>query len=326
MYSIKINKKTFNMPETWNELEHYKWKKLVDAKENEKELKTYDIFSILSGIPVSIIKKIPIQQLHELNKLANFFYKEEVPVVNTEDILTEFEYDGETYYLRNFRAETTFEEWIDFKETDDIIIQLAVMAKKKVKTTKWNWKKFKKTEVEEYETYDDYDINERIKHFSNLDIITIKKLSNFFFNNYKTLQIFISQYSLVLESLTLQVESIKSSMKSGAGMGLYNKYQIWILTKMKKRLEKDWLKFSNSTLIQQENLQLMKKQIRLDKNMKNIKSKIIVILLSILCAGCVGSYYINRTKITNVDVDILYIKNNDTIHIDTLKLNIKQVY
>lgn len=246
MYSIKINKKTYDLAESWDELEYYKYKKLVEVNEKKEALKSYELFSLLSGIPLDIIKKIKIQQLHELEKLANFFVNDPIPAVPTHEYINEFEIDGTIFYLREFRAETTFEEWMDFKETDDIIIQLSVMAKKKVETKKWNYKKFKYEKTYKYEKYDDYDLDERIKQFNNLDIITIKKISNFFLSNYQQLKLFTSQYSLILATLTQQVESIKSSMQAGGGMRHYNRYQIWILTKMKKHLEKSYQKCFSS--------------------------------------------------------------------------------
>lgn len=255
MYSIKIKNKSFDLPENWDEFEYGRFKELIDKK--EEKLKTYELLSIVSGIPLHVIKKIRLDDIQKLMPLIDFFLKAELPEI--EDSINEFEIEGEVYYLNEFKEDVHFEEWIDFRETDDIITKVAVMAKRKI------GKKF--------ETYDSYELEDRIKLFNKLDVITIKKIHNFFLNNWNRQNSVFQTSLMVHQALTLQRTFLNHLIKNGAGSQLYNKYQMAILSRKNKSLERNLMKYFGITNTQLKEIMLKMKPKELEKKLKELKTK-----------------------------------------------------
>ena len=184
------------------------------------------------NIPIDELKRM---KLTDANKLAKY-----VSFLNTkmsEEAITEFDFNGNTYYVGQNIFETEFQDFVSIQNTMQNVsgntltvlpTLIAIMAKRKIDGT--------------LESLDDYNVEERSKEFLKLPITVANSLSVFFYQSISVLQITSQLYSNPKEAVQRKIEECRNIVKKQVGVGwltrLLRGTSLYYLKFIEKRLDK----------------------------------------------------------------------------------------
>ena len=237
MKTIKFNNKSYQIPTCWEEVTLEMQIKVSDIAAGEKYVQTLGIIAGYTGIDVQELKNSPINNLVDVMKQLKFIDKP-IPA----EPIFKFEFKGSEYIIN---PDILNQEFQDFVAIQTAIAEhadsqwkltpyiLAVMAKKAG------------------ETLDDFDVNTRAKEFLQLDVTIANRVSAFFLNNTKILNLLMMYSSPVareeiLQSKIGELNSSLNKLQKQRGGNLL--IRLWIMTSRKyiKFLRKEWERYFNS--------------------------------------------------------------------------------
>jgi hypothetical protein len=233
MKDYKFNEKTYQIPESWNEITI---KQVIDLDELSDLMPDAQLIALIStytGIPLDELKVSNLSEINEILSIMDFINTEYVPKPTNE-----FEFKGSKYSCLPDLREQEFQDWLSiqnilYANKDNPAKGLARMISVYCKKSG--------------ESLDDIDLNEREKLFMELPITDARSIESFFLANLHACNI-ITQLSLrepEMEKAILQsFNELSSTMKASAMQyGWYSptKYAILIYQKyllyLKKELE-----------------------------------------------------------------------------------------
>lgn len=237
MKSIKFLDKTYECPESWNEVKLKQQIEVSEIANQQKYVKMIALVAGYTGIPIETLKQAPIKEGERLMKELDFL-KKDLP----EDPIKEFELNGDKYYVADSITKMQWQEYVSNMTAIEMFndniwkvtpFLLATMAKR------------------EGETLDDFDIEKRAQFFEeNIDVPTANRLRSFFLTNWRVSK-FITQLSSpdqqqkILQNKIKELRSSINKLKKTRGGNLLIRLWIIILNKWICYLEKQWVKSFN---------------------------------------------------------------------------------
>jgi len=224
---LVINKVWYLCPTSWEEITLRQQLKVnADALLIQNDaFKKISILSGYAGIPVDVLKRIPIAELTELFKSIDFV-NTSMPIQQ----ITEIVFKDEIYYVSQNLLEIEFQDFISIENIvqansgntyNALPVIIAIMAKKKRKDGT-------------LETIDDYDIMQRAEMFKDLPLTTINSISVFFYNYANGLQIATASSSIMEKGVEMRIKEVENILKQSDGKG-------W-LTRCANGIFRYWLK------------------------------------------------------------------------------------
>ena len=225
MRKIKLNNKTYQVPENWDEVTLEMQMKIsadTDAIQVE-ELKRYAILSGYANIPIDVLKAAKITDLQQLFKSLEFINTplEEKPII-------EFDFRDKHYYMGQNLVEMEFQDFISIENVIEensghtynaLPTILAVMCKTK-------------KENGLLETIDDYNVLDRAILFKKLPLPIAHNLSLFFS---QSVSLYSSSFQLYLNpeiqkvEVQKQIDLVENTLKEWDGKGLLTRFVRGIL-------------------------------------------------------------------------------------------------
>lgn len=234
MKKFNLNKVTYSVPESWDEVTLENQIKVSNDAEliNDEALKKIALISGYANIPMEVLKHTQLTKIPNLFKHLTFL-NDPIPI----EPIAEFEYKGDKYQVAETLLKNEFQDWISIetafennkeKMWNALPYVVAVLAKK------------------EGETLDDFDIEERAKHFRQLPVSIANRLAVFFYQIESTSKI-NSLLSLNPNPIVLKrVEEVQTILRSQVGGAWHIRLLRSILLKLTKYLKRDWIRYYTS--------------------------------------------------------------------------------
>jgi hypothetical protein len=243
MKTIKLNGKEYDCPTSWQNVTLKQQMQVsVDSDKIEiEELKKFAILSGYAGIPIQELKRAKISELTQLFKSIEFLNKDlpSTPV-------TEFDFNGNHYYVGQNLIEMEFQ---DFISIENAIQQTSGNTYQALPTIMAIMCKTKKDNGV-LESLDEYDVKARAKEFLDIPITIAHGLSLFFSTSVSLsstiFQLFSnpeSQKELVMN----QINSAETTLKELDGKGWLTRLQTGILRYWLKSTKRQLNKHFTST-------------------------------------------------------------------------------
>lgn len=237
MKTVRFLNKDVRVPEKWQDVTVKMQIRAAEIESAETYVKSLGMISAYTSVPVDDLKKARIEDVKEILQHLSFL-NEEIKAMPC----FVFTFKDEEYHVKPNILEQEFQDFVaaqtammEYKDEywKQLTYLLAINAKK------------------EGESLNDFNINDRAKHFEDIDVVTVSGIAAFFLSN-QMLSNYIIQLSSkeeinkeVLESLK-ELQHTTKTLKKQRGGNLLIKSWIMISQKYSKSLAQAWEKYYNS--------------------------------------------------------------------------------
>lgn len=265
MKEIILNKKSYNIPESWYDITIKHFQEIYNGnKEEEDETitklnKQFRTLSLYTSIPVDELKHGNIKEVSEISNYLTFI-TEEIPSKQ----ITEFEHNGIKYNVVQGLSKQQFQDYVSLENVlqhsnriDQLHYILAILARKSPE-----------------ETLDDYDVDERAKEFLSVDIVTAHNVSLFFSALGKVYNTHGTIYSNPQKLIKMKSKEVQESFSTmQVGKGWFMNFVIGIMKRWITYLEKRAMKYFQSSQQERSNQTLSTKNVFVRMLKKVVKQK-----------------------------------------------------
>lgn len=235
MKTITINGKKYSTPENWNEITLETQIRVNDYMETftNERIKSMAMMAGYLNIPIDELKRMKLTDANKLAKHVSFLNK---PIESQAQ--TQFDFNGETYYVGQNLLETEFQDFVSIQNTMQNVSGntltvlptiIAIMAKRK-------------KACGTLESLDDYDVEARSKEFLQVPITVANNLSVFFYQSINVLHLTTHLYSNPKALAQRKIEECRNTVKQQGGRGLLIRWlrgtSLYYLRFIEKRLDK----------------------------------------------------------------------------------------
>lgn len=234
MKTVIIKDKEYSIPTSWEEITletQIRVNKYIESFENEK-LRQIAMMAAYIGVPLDVLKKMHISDANELAIHLDFLNKP-----NEVKPQTEFDFNGETYYVGQNLLESEFQDFVSIQNAmqgvsgdtlQALPMIMAIMCKRKINGV--------------LESLDEYDVEERAEEFKQIPITVAKNLSVFFYQSMSALQISSHLFSNPKQVALRKIEECRNTINKLGGRGLLMRWlrgmSLYYLKFIEKRLDR----------------------------------------------------------------------------------------